>query len=96
MYIVVTGFTNDMGKGWNKGERTYDTDRYVERYWWKGETYQKSVWATGAYVGPGAYTRSHVCLLHASGNDIDQINDMDNPFFLNRYQMSTDFQKFKP
>lgn len=85
-----------MGKGWKGKTRTYDTDRYFERYWWKGDSYEKSVWASGAYVGPGAYTRSHIGLLYASGNDIEQVNDMDNPVFTNRYRMSAEFQKFKP
>ena len=86
-----------MGKGWKKGARTYDTDRYVERYWWKEGSYEKSVWATDAYVGPGAYCRSHVAqVLYPLGNDIEQISNMDNPFFLNRYRMSAESQKFKP
>lgn len=86
-----------MGKGWKEKTRTYDTDRYVERYWWKGGSYEKSVWASDAYVGPGAYTRSHIGqVLYTLGNDIEQVNDMDNPFFVNRYRMSAEFQKFKP
>jgi len=80
-----------------KHKNTYDTDRYEERYFITSGRFEKTIWGSGVFVGPGAYNMGHIDnVLNPRKNDVDDVRDSKSPFFRIRVLSNRESAKFKP